>query len=102
MPVALDAILESSPDVCGGRLRIAGTRITVGQIAYLSNTGKTAMQIVAHSARLTLAQVHTALAYYHANREEIDRQLAEDGAEYDRLAITNREHGAEHVANVNA
>jgi hypothetical protein len=27
---------------------------------------------------LTLAQVHAALAYYHANREEIEADIAQD------------------------
>jgi hypothetical protein len=35
---------------------------------------------------LNLAQVHAALAYYHANRNQIDQELAEEEAEYDRLA----------------
>jgi hypothetical protein len=33
-----------------------------------------------------LAQVHAALAYYHANREEIESAIATDEAEADRLA----------------
>ena len=35
MPVALDAMLVMTPDVCGGRLRIDGTRITVHRITLL-------------------------------------------------------------------
>lgn len=35
---------------------------------------------------LTLAQVHGALAYYHANRDEIDQDLAADEARYEQLA----------------
>ena len=33
----------------------------------------------------TLAQVYAALAYYHANREAIDAEIAADEAEADRL-----------------
>jgi hypothetical protein len=29
---------------------------------------------------LTLAQVHAALAYYHVNRDEIETDIAEEGA----------------------
>ena len=39
---------------------------------------------------LNLAQVHAALAYYHANRAEIDAELAEEEAEYDRLASAQK------------
>lgn len=34
---------------------------------------------------LTLAQVHAALAYYHANREEIEADIAAEEAEATRL-----------------
>ena len=33
MSVTLDAMLASSPDICGGWIRIDGTRITVYRIA---------------------------------------------------------------------
>ena len=32
MPTAIETMLVRSPDVCGGRLRLDGTRITVQQI----------------------------------------------------------------------
>lgn len=34
---------------------------------------------------LTLAQVHAALAYYHANQVEIEAGITADEAEYERL-----------------
>ena len=37
-------------------------------------------------SHLSLAQVYAALAYYHANRDEIESDLAEEDAEYFRLA----------------
>jgi hypothetical protein len=37
-------------------------------------------------SHLNLAQVYAALAYYHANRDEIETDLAEEEAEYWRLA----------------
>lgn len=85
MSVQLDAMLESTTDVCGGRLCIAGTRITVQQIAVLHQRGKTAPSIVEECPYLTLAQVYAALAYYHANREEVDSELAQEDEEYERL-----------------
>ena len=85
MAVELDKMLEQSPEICGGHLRIAGTRITVHQIAALDNQGQTAKEIVANCPYLTYAQVYAALAYYHANRQEIDAQLMESEEEYDEL-----------------
>jgi len=76
MSTEIATLLASSPDVCGGRLRIDGTRITVNQIVVLYKQGCNAESIVDQYPHLTLAQVYTALAHYHANREEIEADLA--------------------------
>lgn len=39
---------------------------------------------------MTLAQVHAALAYYHANREEIEQDIAEEEAVAEQL---EQQHG---------
>lgn len=85
MSVQLETMLEQSDDTCGGRLRIAGTRITVHQIAALHKQGLAAQQVVENCPYITLAQVYAALAFYHANREEIDAELAGEDADFDRL-----------------
>jgi uncharacterized protein (DUF433 family) len=76
MSTGIGTLLVSSPDVCGGRLRIDGTRITVNQIVVLYKEGHNAEDIADEYPHLTLAQVYTALAYYHANSEEIEADLA--------------------------
>jgi len=43
--------------------------------------------LVARFPHLTLAQVHDALAYYYDNREEIDRDLAENTEEKARQRL---------------
>jgi uncharacterized protein (DUF433 family) len=85
MSVQLGTMLEQSDDTCGGRLRIAGTRITVHQIAALHKRGLAAQQVVENCPYITLAQVYAALAFYHANREEIDKELADEDADFERL-----------------
>ena len=85
MSVQLDSMLEGSSDVCGGRLRIAGTRITIEQIATLDKQGQSARTIVESCPYLSYAQVYAALAYYHANRDEVDAQLAREEQKFDRL-----------------
>jgi uncharacterized protein (DUF433 family) len=42
--------------------------------------GLTPEEIVAKIEHLTLAQIHAALAYYHANRDEIDSDIAAEEA----------------------
>jgi uncharacterized protein (DUF433 family) len=79
--VQLDSMLTSSPGVCGGRLRIDGTRVTVLQIVTLYKRGETPEEISLNFPHVTLAQVHAALAYYHANQAEVEQELAEERAE---------------------
>jgi len=85
MALILDSMLAKTPGVCGGRIRIDGTRITVHRIATLYKQGLTAEDIAQTYPHLSLAQIYTALAYYHANREEIDSELAAADAQYDEL-----------------
>jgi len=46
--------------------------------------GWSAEQIVLQYPYLTLAEVYAALAYYYDNKEEIDQELAEEDAEFER------------------
>jgi uncharacterized protein (DUF433 family) len=84
MSTTLDSILVRTPGVCGGRIRIDGTRITVHRIATLYRQGQTAEDIAQTYPHLSLGQIYTSLAYYHANREPIDAELADADAEYER------------------
>jgi uncharacterized protein (DUF433 family) len=77
--------LVSSPDVCGGRLRIEGTRITLNQIVMLYKQGFSAEDIADQYPHITLAQVYSALAFYHTNRTTIEADLAAEKAEAERL-----------------
>jgi uncharacterized protein (DUF433 family) len=85
MSTEIATLLVRSPDVCGGRLRVNGTRITVNQLVVWYRQGYTPEEIVDQYPHLTLAQVYTALAYYHANREEIEADLMAEKLEADRL-----------------
>lgn len=85
MSATLDAMLARSPDICGGRIRIEGTRITVHRIATLYKQGQTPEEIGQTYPHLSLAQVYSALAYYHANRAEIESELAAADRQYDEL-----------------
>jgi uncharacterized protein (DUF433 family) len=85
MSTEIGTLLVRSPDVCGGRLRINGTRVTVNQLVVWYKQGYTPEEITDQYPHLTLAQVYTALAYYHANREEIEVELAAEKIEADRL-----------------
>lgn len=87
MPVTLESMLVQTPGVCGGRLRIDGTRITVHRVATLYKQGQTAADLVETYPYLSYAQVYFALAYYHENKEQIDAELAQIDADYDTLKV---------------
>lgn len=93
MSIALDAILVKTPGVCGGRIRIDGTRITVERLAVLYKQGQSAEEIAQTYPHLSLGQIYAALAYFHANRSEIEAELAAADAEYDRLKQANDNSG---------
>jgi uncharacterized protein (DUF433 family) len=85
MNMEISSLLTRSPELRHNRMRISGTGITVHRIAILSNLGHSPEEIVRKYKHLTLAGVHAALAYYHANREEIEAMVAADEAEAARL-----------------
>ncbi|RUR73920.1 DUF433 domain-containing protein [Chlorogloeopsis fritschii PCC 9212] len=82
----IGTLITRDPKLRGGRPIIAGTGTSVRRIAALYKQGYSAEEIAADKDHLTLVQVYAALTYYHANREEIEADLAEEKAEYERLA----------------
>jgi uncharacterized protein (DUF433 family) len=84
--VDIGDLITRAADVRGGRARVTGTGVTVQRIVCWYKLGLSPEEITREFGHLTLAQVHAALAYYHANREEIDSAIASDEAEVDRLA----------------
>lgn len=81
----IGTLITQTPGVRGGRPHVAGTGMTVMRIAGWHKLGYSPEEI-ARKIRLSLAQIHAALAYYHANQEAIDADLDHEAAEYDRLA----------------
>jgi uncharacterized protein (DUF433 family) len=74
------AHIEITPGTCSGRPRVAGTRIRVSNVVLWTEQGQSPDEIVAAYPRLTLADVHAALAFYFDNRAAMDKQIAEDEA----------------------
>lgn len=85
MSVLLDHLLVRTENVCGGRLRIDGTRLTVNQIVAMYRSGDSAEQIAAQYPHIDVGQIYAALAYYHANRSEVEQELADELSESERL-----------------
>ena len=83
MPTRTDigSLIVHSEDVRGGRPRVAGTGVTVRRIVGWYKLGLTPEEIVDRVEHLSLAHVHAALAYYHANQEAIESDMAAEDAE---------------------
>jgi uncharacterized protein (DUF433 family) len=80
LAVEIGTLIDRDPGIRGGRPKIAGTGLTVNRIAGWYKLGMTPEEIALEYPHLTLAQVHAALAYYHANREEIETDLEQEAA----------------------
>lgn len=70
--------ITKQPDVRGGKACIDDTRIAVADVAVLLEQGLGDRQIVERYPSLNLAQVHAAISYYYENRQELQKDLAED------------------------
>lgn len=83
--VSIDNLIVSTPNICGGRPRIDGSRITVQYIVTEIKAGVTPEEILEDKPHLTLAAIYTALAYYYANKESLDAEFAKYDRECERL-----------------
>ena len=73
------AYITRTPGVCGGRPRIEGHRIRVQDIAVEHEwQALSPEEICQQHPGLSLAEVYSALAYYHDHREAILADLAAD------------------------
>jgi uncharacterized protein (DUF433 family) len=84
-PVEIGGLISRSPGVKNGSPRISGTGIMVRTVARWNQAGFSPEEIAAKHRSLRLEQIHAALAYYYANRDEIDSELQELDREADRL-----------------
>lgn len=83
LPVIGEHIV-ATPDICGGKPRIAGSRIRVKDVViWHDRQGMTPSEIVSKWPHVTLASIYAALAYYHDHREEMNAELAADQAWYE-------------------
>lgn len=81
----IGTLITRSPEIRGGRPRIAGTGVTVRRIVGWYKLGLTPEEIPARMGHLNLAQVYAALTYYHLNVDEIEADIAKEDAEVREL-----------------
>jgi uncharacterized protein (DUF433 family) len=87
--IEIGDMISRTPGIKGGTPHIAGTGVTVRTIVRWNRSGLLPEEIALRIGHISLAQVHAALAFYYANQEAMDREMAEEEAESDRI---EREH----------
>jgi uncharacterized protein (DUF433 family) len=70
--------IESTPGVCGGDPRVAGTRIPVHGLEAYRRLGLTEAQLLNAYPTLRAVDLVNAWAYVAAHPDEIERRLRED------------------------
>ena len=78
-------LISIDPQFRGGRPCIAGTGVSVRRIVGWYKMGFTPEEIAQKYGHLSLAQVHAALTYYHANYEQMECEMQAEEAEEKRL-----------------
>jgi len=90
MSVVPNDRIVKTPETCGGRARLAGHRVRVQDIVIWSeHLGMTPDEIVSHIPSITLADVHSALAYYFDHVQEIQEEIRADRAYADEFFRNN-------------
>ncbi|MEI6328361.1 MAG: DUF433 domain-containing protein [Pseudanabaena sp. ELA645] len=75
MKVTLDRYIEITPDIRGGKPRIAGRRITVADVAIAYLRLGQSLEEVAAEYELTLSEVYAAMSFYYDNKVAIDASI---------------------------
>lgn len=88
----LGSLIQRKPRVNGGRPCLAGTGLSVQQISVLYNEGLTPEEILERYDFVDLPRIYAAVAYYLANKDWIDAEMAADEAAY--LAEVERRRAA--------
>ncbi len=70
--------IESTPEVCGGDPRVAGTRIPVWTLEHYRRLGLTEAQILGAFPTLRAADLVNAWIYVAEHPDEIERQICEN------------------------
>ena len=86
----IGAMISRDPSLRGGRPIIAGTGVCVRTIATENNRGLSPEEIAADRPPLSLSQIHAALAFYHANKREIDADIAAEEQAYEAGVRSSR------------
>lgn len=78
-------------EIRDGKLCLAGSRVTVEDIAALYVWNDSSPEWIVENYDVTLAQIYGALAYYYDHKDQIDREMAEAEELAHQIAIPSDE-----------
>jgi len=78
-------LISRDPQYREGKPCIAGTGVSVRRVVGLYQAGSSPEEIANDFGHLSLAQVHAAITYYHANQEQMDQEIRTEEEEEERL-----------------
>ena len=84
--------IVKTPGICGGKARIDGHRISVKDIVRWFEILNRKADEIANDYDLSLSDIYLALAYYHANQVELQKEWeAEDAfAKEQQTKVTSK------------
>jgi len=86
--IEIGTLIGRTAGIKRGSAHVAGTSVLVRSIVRWHQAGLIPEEIAAKYGFLRLEQVHAALAYYYANRLEIEAELARVEAESREIEAT--------------
>ncbi|MBF2027227.1 MAG: DUF433 domain-containing protein [Oscillatoriales cyanobacterium C42_A2020_001] len=83
----IGTLIESSPEIRGGKPCLTGTGVTVHRVVGWYKLGLTPEEILERMGHptLTLAHVYAALTYYQVNQAAIETEFAAEEVKTERL-----------------
>jgi uncharacterized protein (DUF433 family) len=90
--VDIGTLVYSDPDYRDGRACIAGTGMSVRSVARRYLGGMTVEEIADDIPDIPKSHFYAAIAYYLANRESMDAEMAAEDEEYEQLYQEWKDH----------
>jgi uncharacterized protein (DUF433 family) len=88
-------LISCDPQFRDGKPCIAGTGVSVRRVVGLYQAGLSPEEIADEFGHLSLAQVHAAITYYHANQEQMEKDIRAEEEEEERLFEEHQRHKSE-------
>ena len=94
MTETIETLTIYAQQTATGGWRVANSRISLDSVIFAYWEGKSAEAIAEEFPTLSAEQVYGAIAFYLRNKTEMDHYLAEQNAQWQRLAQESHEqHG---------